>query len=103
MITQDNDTDFCTVRSEHLVGLYGQDTHGGDSPGGTLSTEGTILRQVDEDLLAIKGDEGCTVAKDGGKRIVTHPNTPAQNRMVQGNKHRLIREHVVGGSGVSNK
>ena len=56
----------------------------------------------DEDRLAIEGDDSCTVTKDGGKRIVTHPNTPAQNRMV-GNERRLIREHVVGGSGVSNK
>ena len=51
----------------------------------------------DEDLLAIEGDDGCTVAKDGGKRVVTHSNTLARNRMV-GNERRLIREHVVGGS-----
>ena len=31
----------------------------------------------DEYLLAIEGDDGCPVAKDGGKRVVTHPNTPA--------------------------
>ncbi len=48
VITQDNDTGLCTVRSEHLVGLYGQDTHGRDSPGGTLSTEDTISRQVND-------------------------------------------------------
>jgi hypothetical protein len=32
----------------------------------------------DEDLLTIEGDDGCTLAKDGGKRFVTHPNTPAK-------------------------
>ncbi len=51
----------------------------------------------DDDLLAIEGDDGCAVAKYGGKRIVAHLNTLAQNRMV-GNERRLIREHVVGGS-----
>ena len=56
----------------------------------------------DEDLLAIEGDDGRAVAKDGGKRVVTHPNTPARDRMV-GNERRLIREHVVGSPGVSNK
>ena len=56
----------------------------------------------DEDLLAIEGDDGRAVAKVGGKRVVTHPNTPAQDRMV-GNERQLIREHVVGTSGVSNK
>ena len=51
----------------------------------------------DEGLLAIEGDDGCAVAKDGGKRIVTHPNTPTQNRMVE-KERQLIWEHVVSGS-----
>ncbi len=56
----------------------------------------------DEDLLAIEGDDGRAVAKDRGKRVVTHPNTLAQDRMV-GNERRLIWEHVVGSPGVSDK
>ena len=48
VITEDNNTCLCTVRSEHLVGLYGQDTHSRDCPGSTLSTEDTISGQVDD-------------------------------------------------------
>ena len=48
VITQDNNTGFYTVMLKHLVGLYGQNTHGRDSPGGTFSTKSTILRQVDD-------------------------------------------------------
>ncbi len=62
-----------------------------------VSQVGYMEAITDEDLLAIEGDDGCTLAKNGGKRIVTHPNTPARNRMV-GNERRLILEHVVGGS-----
>ncbi len=62
-----------------------------------VSQVGYMEAIPDEDLLAIEGDDGCTVAKDGGKRVVTHSNTLARNRMV-GNERRLIREHVVGGT-----
>jgi hypothetical protein len=47
---------LCTVRSEHLVGLYGKDAYGKDSPGGTLSTEGMIMRQVDDVISVLRFD-----------------------------------------------
>ena len=52
---------------------------------------------ADENLLAIEGDNGCAVTKDGSKRVVTHSDAPAQDGIVR-DERGLIREHVVGGS-----
>jgi hypothetical protein len=37
---------------------------------------------ADENILAIEGVNGCAVTKDGSKRIDTHPDVPARDRII---------------------
>ncbi len=56
MIAKHDNTSFGAVGPEHLVGRYGQDTHGRNSPRGPFSTEGTISCQVDDIVSVLRFD-----------------------------------------------
>ncbi len=50
---------------------------------------------VNQDLLAIEGDDGRAMTKDWCERIIAHANSTSQDGIV-GDKGRFVRDHVVG-------